>query len=342
MKKFYWGLGIVLSLFLAAPVFNEVYAAKKPTKAYGKGLVRDKKKFKEFLKSATRPEKTADVLIPASGDLSGVASLPRNQGSCGSCWAYALTKSLQSELMIAGTSPSSLLDVSYLTGNCGGPVKMYGCSGGDFPAGQNFLNGLGPWANGIDPVGQKGCKNLSAAGSALSFVMLGSDSRAPSDLDMVQAMYQKHVLTIDVAADNKWSNYPSGTSDGVWRFNTSNGIDHMINRLGWKCATLTSDGKYCAFDANGNSAGIVYLDMNNWGEDWGVKAPNGHGGYIYETRLANQSGQSAAYFTVVQPPAPVPPPSPMPVINWASILTVIEVLAAVAGFAALGIVLFKK
>ena len=53
--------------------------------------------------------------------------------------------------------------------------------------------------------------------------------------------------------------------------------------------------------------------MNNWGENWGTTAPNGHGGYIYETRLANASGETAAYFTVTpKPEPPVPPVPPVP------------------------------
>lgn len=295
---------IFCAVSLLAPVAG--FAESHP---HGKGLKRDPKQFKAFLKKAKKRRHltAAAVSLPAQGDLSKVASLPRNQGGCGSCWAYALTKALQSEYMINGLSLPGLLDVSYLIGNCGGPVDEYGCNGGDFPAGQNFLNGLGPWGNGSDPANGK-CKNLPAVASAASFVMLGDGNTPPSDQVMVEAMNEKHVLVIDIAADNPWSAYPSGASSQngvpVWNRTTSTSIDHMINRLGWICVKTNADGS-CYFDSNGMSPGIIYLDMNNWDETWGTSAPNGHGGYIYETRLANRAGETAAYFTINVPAKPV-------------------------------------
>ncbi len=282
---------------------------------HGRGLVRDVSALRALKAMHQIHHRRYNASpLPAKGDLSPVASLCRNQGSCGSCWAYALTKSLQSEYMINGLPLPSLPDVAYLIGNCGGPVNELGCGGGDFPAGKNFLGGLGPWGGGVDPAGSR-CKSLPAIMTAADFVMLGVGDAPPTDYEMVEAMNAKHVLTIDVAAGGGWGNYPRGAATvaglPVWNRSTSSNIDHMINRLGWTCTSVASDGS-CAFDSNGNSPGIVYLDMNNWDEDWGVKAPNGHGGYIYETRLANRAGETAAYFTVTVPTPPVPPVPPTP------------------------------
>lgn len=305
-----WGI----ALLCAAAIWLPNFAQAKPGHSvhhHAKGLKRDHQKFKEFVKHATKHRmRFAPVSnLPATGDLSSRVSLPRNQGQCGDCWAYSLTKALQSEFMFNGLALPGLLDVEYLTGNCGGPVQEGGCNGGDFPAGQNFLNGLGPWGNGSDPADGNGCSNSPAAATAMSFVMLGDGNNAPNDQEMVEAMSQGHVLSIDIAADDSWSNYPDGASTinglPVWNQSTSQSIDHMINRVGWICASVSADGKYCAFDSNGISAGIVYIDMNNWGESWGTKGPNGHGGYIYETRLANLAGQDAAYFTIKVPAKPV-------------------------------------
>ena len=137
---------ILLSLLLCVSAFA------LPVVKHGKGLKREPAKYQLFLKGVThRPPTRGAVQLPISGDLSPKASLPRDQGNCGSCWAYGLTKALQSELMINGDGgPSSLLDTAYLINNCGGVVDEYGCGGGDMPAGQNFLNGKETTAQFLD------------------------------------------------------------------------------------------------------------------------------------------------------------------------------------------------
>lgn len=306
---------------------------------HGKGLKRNPKKFHAFVLSAPKHRMLAQAgaTYPAKFDLSAIASLPRNQGSCGSCWAYSLTKALQSELMINGVAPSSLLDTGYLIGNCGGTVQEDGCSGGDFPAAANMIGGIGPWGNGVDPSSGR-CLNQPVAGTGVSFTMINDENTPPTDLQFVDAMYAgKHVLSIDLAADDAWSGYPSGakTIAGLQVFtgSGSTSIDHMINRVGYVCVTLDAAGN-CAFDSNGMSAGIIYLDMNNWDETWGVQAPNGHGGYIYETRLANVSGQDAGYFTVAPNPTPPPPPPAPPGEDlpiWVIVCLAIGGLAVIFG-----------
>lgn len=344
-------------IFLLVPIF--AFPAN-----HGKGLKRRKDKFEEFKKNALhhKSKRFMGQTYPATVDLSGLASKARNQGQCGDCWAYSITKALQSELMINGNGgPSTLLDVEQLTANCIGSVSEDGCDGGDFPAANNLVAPGGAPANGVDPADGRGCPKGPIAGSGVSFVMMDSN---PVDEDIVQALNEKHVLSIDLAADDTWSNYPSGaaTIAGVKVFNrnTSSSIDHMINRVGYICtgAGLSSDGKTCVFDSGGNSPGIIYIDMNNWGDctaatqnsNWGVSTPNSSGacGYVYETRLANASGSDIGYFTVNAPPAPpIPPVPPTPPIpptpvpptptpddtlpSWVLALIVGAVLAAVLG-----------
>ena len=323
-------MAIILALSLTVGGWCEAKPDKKHPKKHhshhAKGLKRDHKKFEAFKKKALhhKSKKLSGQQFPATLDLSGIASKARNQGQCGDCWAYAITKALQSELMINGNGgPSSLLDVEQLTGNCIGSVQEYGCNGGDFPAAQNLVAPGGSPANGVDPANGRGCPSGPIAGSGASFVMMDTN---PTDQDIVEALNDKHVLVIDLAADDSWSNYPSGADTvagvQVWDQTTSNSIDHMINRVGYICtgSGLSADGKSCVFGSDGNSPGIIYIDMNNWGDctaatqgaSWGVSTPNSGSacGYIYETRLANLSGQDIGYFTVTPPPAPPKPPTP--------------------------------
>lgn len=285
----------------------------KTINGHGLGLKRDPEKFKAFLMKAkpfVLPE--ADELIPAEIDLSSIAVLPRNQGGCGSCWAYSLTKAAQSAAMIFGGYKGSLFDVNYLIRNCG-PVREYGCGGGDFDASKNFLNGLGPWADGTDPGSEGSCKNAPPIFQFADAVFIGDSyigGRAGTEQEHATALAGKNVLSIDVAADGSWGNYPSGASQmagvPVFSRSTSSGINHMINRLGFRANTSTKvvDGKtYAAFNADGSCLNhdCFFLDQNNWGEGWGIQAPNGHGGYIWEKHLANKAGETAVFFKVKSP-----------------------------------------
>jgi hypothetical protein len=289
------------------PVYSSVH-----NKTYYKGLKRDHARLAEMKEHALKFSlPRGPVEIPAKVDLSPRVSLCENQGSCGSCWAYSLTKALRSAWMLKGKDPG-VLAFAYLVHNCG-PVHEYGCGGGDFDAAKDFVDPLGPWLESQDPDNHSSsgrCLGVAPAATALEPVYLSDNA---SFQETATALWQDHMLAIDVAADNSWSNYPSGSdSNHVWRRNTSSSIDHMINRVGYDCQTsvkVGADGKQvCAFGADGNTVNHdgYFIDMNNWGEDWGVAAGNGHGGYILEAWRANNSGETQMYFQVKDLPKPKP------------------------------------
>lgn len=317
---------VLLTLFLfvvsTSNAFGD-YNTKTYKATHAKGLKRtmqsqkllnDAGSYVSFLSSTQ--------LLPGQVDLSPKVSLPQNQGQCGSCWDFSLTKALRSSLMIAGEDPG-VLAFNFLLNNCGSGTPQYGCNGGDFDAASNFLNGGGPWLESQDPYTQMSgrCKNLPPKGTAITYQMLGDSNNGPTFKDLAYAIGSlNQVLAIDVAAaSGDWENYSGGIYDGCR--GRASAIDHMINLVGYSCETsVDKDGK-CAFDNSGNPVnGDGYLlVMNNWGEQWGTQAGNGHGGYM-KTRFkvsgenCNAIATDALMFTVKQlPPPPPPPPEPTPV-----------------------------
>lgn len=325
-------------LTLSALLFAAPYQTKQYKEPHAKGLIRTVKSrgFLDAKKTARRAKLTGQA--PASYDLTARVSPPENQGQCGSCWDFGITKALRSALMLVGKDPGRLA-FNYLLNNCGPGPQQSGCNGGDFDAGQSMLNSLGPWLESQDPYQgyETRCKSgLSVAGTGLTYEVVGNGKNAPSFQDLALALSQNHELVVDVAVCGDWENY----SSGIFNSNQcgSNSINHIINMNGYDCETSVDAQGNCKFDSKGepvNGDGFL-IAMNNWGTSWGE---NG----LMRTRAhVDAIADTAMYFTVVQPPppptpTPVPPtpvpPTPVPPAPAPSGLNWVDI----SGFAALGI-----
>lgn len=251
-------------------------------------------------KKEVAPKRMA-AAIPGKWDLSDKVSPPENQGNCGSCWSFGLTKALRSALMLAGKDPGTLA-FNYLLNNCGKGPKQWGCNGGDFDAGESFLNGGGPWLESQDPYREKEgkCKTgLSVAGTAISYKSVGGS--APSFQELATAVHDNHMLVIDVAVCGSWGSY----SGGIFNKNScgSGSINHMINMVGYNCETSVDAAGNCTFDSKGKpSKGDGFLIVeNNWGTSWGEN------GYMRTRWGMDAVAYDAMYFEVSAVPPPPPP-----------------------------------
>lgn len=267
-------------------------------KVHGMGLIRTEDSL-DFMDTVARVDLKSVTAVPGKYDLTPRVSPPEDQGSCGSCWDFSLTKALRSALMLAGKDPGTLA-FNYLLNNCG-PVREYGCNGGDFDAGKNFLNKLGPWLESQDPYKgyETSCKKgLPVAGTAIEYVKVGNEK--PSFQELAAAVSQDHVLSIDVAVCGAWGSY----SGGIFSRNDcgAGSINHMINMVGYDCETSVDSSGNCVFDSSGkpkNGDGFLIV-MNNWGTSWGEK------GYMRTRWGIDAIAYDAFYFTVnVVPPKPV-------------------------------------
>ena len=298
---------LTLGLLVAAVVSQgaeNTFQVKQTHEHHAKGLKRDKAKHKAFLASLPKHELKSDVAIPAVTDLTSQVSPPENQGSCGSCWDFSITKAARSAWMLVGKDPGTLA-FNYLLNNCGPGPSEGGCGGGDFPAMANFLGGHGAWLESQDPyTGSEGsCKSgLAVAATELAAVQVGEDS--PSFQLLASALSQNHMLSVDVAVCGSWENY----SGGIFNENScgESSIDHMINIVGYNCETSKDASGNCTFNAQGEpSNGDGYLiAMNNWGTSWGEN------GYMRSRAHMDALASTAMYFTVNYTPVPPIPPTP--------------------------------
>jgi C1A family cysteine protease len=265
------------------------------------GLKRDPLVMKAFKAKSRHKQALRGVVIPQKVDLCQFVKI-RDQGSCGSCWDFSLTNTLESQYRAQGVETGTL-GVNYL-GGCSQYTPM--CSGGDFPAAEYFVNygQSGVWLESQFPYTANNvrCKAFPIAAHAVAYHMLGDGTNPASFADIASELAQGKLISVDVGVDSSWENYSGGIYSG-----RGTGINHMVGICGF-------DTEGAQFDASGNlPSGKGYVTVyNSWGKSWGISV-DGQGGFMYSRLGAASLGDSALVFDIpVAPPSPTPTPTPTP------------------------------
>jgi cathepsin L len=203
--------------------------------------------------------------LPASVDWrdAGVVSPVKNQGHCGSCWAFATTATVESHValetgLLFDLSPQQLVSCAPNTDECGGHG---GCMGSIPELAYDYLIGAGGYAeewsqpyisytgetNGTCPV------SLELKAGITSYVKLEENNAA----DVMEALATVGPLAINVDAST-WHTYESGVFDGC-SYDAMD-LNHVVVLVG-----------YGTDEATGSD---YWLVRNSWSPTYG------EGGYI--------------------------------------------------------------
>ncbi len=243
------------SVFLS---FNQLYAQRQT------GLVlpsnwKSLNKQVHFANSMTLPAKF-DWREVTSGGLTPI----QNQGNCGSCWAFASAANFADVLKIRENQTFSLSQQFLLSCNTEG----FSCGGGWWAHSMHKDFG---WVDSADfpyRAADIQCKsNLKFHDKIKDWAYVGSSSDVPSESAMKQAIMSYGPLTVGVAASGSFMNY----SEGVYRANDSNGVNHAVNIVGWDDATSS------------------WIMRNSWGKNWGEN------GFMRIKYGVNQIGTAASF-----------------------------------------------
>jgi len=219
-------------------------------KAKFKGLVPSKHKFKPAEIHPQAHNQTANAKS-IDWNAKGALTPVKNQGQCGSCWAFSATEQLESQYFqkygkLQELAPQQIVscDTTCLGCNGGNPIEAWGyvSSFGGQEAKSDYA-----YTSGI--TGQTGtCKSNKAdviEDVGPTYKLIAS---TPSQESNMLAQIQESPMSVCVDA-TLWQTYQGGVITASSGCGTE--IDHAVQATGY------------------NAEGNYWIVRNSWGESWG-------------------------------------------------------------------------
>ena len=197
-------------------------------------------------------------------DQSGVLTDVKDQGQCGSCWAFSATETIESAWALAGNTLTEFSPQQIVSCD----TECYGCGGGWTEKAFDYVIGAGgmasessyPYTSGVTEVTGT-CKSYSVSGGSItgySYAINPCTSFRCNNQDedgLASALSSVQPMSICVDA-SKWSAY---TGEGVFPTSACSSSyfaqDHCVQLIG--------------YNGYGTSSGY-WIVRNSWSSDWGV------------------------------------------------------------------------
>ena len=208
--------------------------------------------------------------IPSTVDWrkNGVVNPVKNQGSCGSCWAFSATSAVESAWALAGKGLYNLAEQQLV--DCAGTTGNYGCNGGWMDWAFEYLISVGgqEQTTAYPYTAQDGnCKfqkNLITA-SISSFYDVPQN-----ECKQLQLAVAKTPVSVAIQVISSFQFYSSGVYNGA---GCGTSLNHGVTVVGYNIQDWTTVGQN------------YWIVRNSWGASWGeagyirmdstVQQPNG-------------------------------------------------------------------
>jgi len=201
-------------------------------------------------------EELANVPNDVDWRSKGIVNPVKNQGSCGSCWAFSATAAVegfhaQKTGKLLSLSEQQIVDCCHDQGSAG-------CNGGQETAAVGWVGKQGGQCLGSDyPYTARAgtCKTTCAKTGKVNGV-----KRISGEPALITAIDSTVVTVAVCASGSQWQSYKSGVMD----FACGKSLNHAILAVGY--------------------ASNYYIVRNSWGASWG------QGGYVMMVRGKNLCG----------------------------------------------------
>ncbi|KIG12744.1 peptidase C1A, papain [Enhygromyxa salina] len=214
----------------------------------------------------------ADMCSPSASAFSWGDSLGpiRNQGACGSCWAFAAVSTLEASNAIINGAKPDLAEQHALSCSGGGS-----CYGGWYTPIYEWLGGGKDGLQTEQSVPYQASDNKCSANGKTAYEVetwgwVDPVATMPKVADIKSAMCKYGAITAAVAATPAFIAYSGGTFDEKSNAN----VNHAVVLVGWD-------------DDRG-----AWLMRNSWGTNWGED------GYMWIAYGSNRIGEYAAWAMV--------------------------------------------
>ncbi len=202
---------------------------------------------------------------------------PRDQGSCGSCWAFATLSAVETSEALLNGRKVNLSEQSLV--NCAARPDVDGCDGNSPRAGFVYLadNGIPLETAAPYKAAASTCSSANKGTYKISdWNYAASDPTNPTVAELKRAIANHGGVLATVFVDDDIQNY----SGGVFNGKGSGRPNHGVALLGW------DDTKQ------------AWHLRNSWGPDWGED------GYMWIAYGSNSVGLAAMWGDAVKQPQP--------------------------------------
>lgn len=225
------------------------------------------------------------VGLPAQFDWRAQGKVPpvRNQGACGSCWAFGTVGVMESAMMVQAGVQADLSEQYLISCNSDG----WGCNGGwwghDYhqsKPGKNQSAAGAVFESADRYSASKGtCKaNYTHPYKIASWGYVSGGFNAVPPVDQIKnAIYTYGPVAAAVCTGSAWSSYRGGVFSKNESSQCNGGVNHAILLVGWD-------------DSTGS-----WILRNSWGSNWGEK------GYMHIKYGTSNVGYGATYVVFDKP-----------------------------------------